>query len=262
MAGRGNGIIYKLNGLNCRPSAFIYKTADTIYKCANAALQLKALTGSGLSYQWQFNGTDITNAVTDSLLLQNPGLYQIKVSKLGCATVSRDSIWILDDPTVVTFNFGVDSLPIQSGTVQLNAQPAGGNFSGLGVTGNSFNPSIAGLGKHIITYSFTTANGCLKEVRDSIIIYTATGIKEILADEIEIYPNPSKDFLQISIKTSQVHLNTISIIDYNGKTIKKQIINSELKNLTIDLADISSGVYFVEIDTQSGKVPKRVVVSK
>ncbi len=262
MAGRGNGIIYKLNGINCRPTAHIYNTADTLYKCENIALQLKALTGSGLSYQWQINGTDISNANTDSLLLQNPGLYQLKVSKAGCGTISRDSVWVINDPTVVSFNIGIDSLALQSGAVQLNAQPTGGTFSGAGVTGTSFNPAVAGLGQHIITYIFTTSNNCLKEVRDTIVIFNTTGLNEIIANQIEIFPNPTKDFLKISAKTGQIHVNTISIIDYNGKTIKKQLINSELKNLIIDLAGISSGIYFVEIYTHSGVVRKRVVVSK
>lgn len=38
--------------------------------------------------------------------------------------------------------------------------PAGGTYSGAGVSGGSFNPSTAGAGNHTITYSYTDANGC------------------------------------------------------------------------------------------------------
>jgi len=36
----------------------------------------------------------------------------------------------------------------------------GGTWEGPGITGNNFNPSIAGLGAHIITYSFSDDVGC------------------------------------------------------------------------------------------------------
>lgn len=38
--------------------------------------------------------------------------------------------------------------------------PANGTFSGTGVTGDQFDPSVAGAGVHIITYTGTDANGC------------------------------------------------------------------------------------------------------
>ncbi len=38
--------------------------------------------------------------------------------------------------------------------------PAGGTYSGTGVSGGSFNPAVAGMGVHSITYSYTDGNGC------------------------------------------------------------------------------------------------------
>ena len=44
--------------------------------------------------------------------------------------------------------------------VVLTGTPAGGTFSGLGVSGNSFVPSVAGVGTIFITYEYTDQNGC------------------------------------------------------------------------------------------------------
>ena len=41
----------------------------------------------------------------------------------------------------------------------LTGTPAGGTFSGAGVTGSIFNPATAGNGSHTLTYSYTL-NGC------------------------------------------------------------------------------------------------------
>ncbi|MEE2953882.1 MAG: gliding motility-associated C-terminal domain-containing protein [Bacteroidota bacterium] len=51
--------------------------------------------------------------------------------------------------------------------IQLNLIPAGGILSGNGVVGNSFNPSIAGTGYHLISYSYGT--GTCEQVVDTIV---------------------------------------------------------------------------------------------
>ncbi len=71
-----------------------------------------------------------------------------------------------------TFTITVNALPVvtcpANSSVCLNAapftltggSPAGGTYSGTGVSGGIFNPATAGLGVKTITYSFTNANGC------------------------------------------------------------------------------------------------------
>jgi uncharacterized repeat protein (TIGR03803 family) len=38
--------------------------------------------------------------------------------------------------------------------------PLGGTYSGAGVSSGSFNPSVAGVGTHVITYTYNGGNGC------------------------------------------------------------------------------------------------------
>jgi hypothetical protein len=42
----------------------------------------------------------------------------------------------------------------------LTYSPLGGTFSGPGVTGNTFSPSVAGVGSHLITYMYEDENDC------------------------------------------------------------------------------------------------------
>jgi gliding motility-associated-like protein len=48
--------------------------------------------------------------------------------------------------------------------VQLSGNPSGGTFAGNGISGNSFDPALAGLGTHTITYSVSDGEGCTDEV--------------------------------------------------------------------------------------------------
>lgn len=55
----------------------------------------------------------------------------------------------------------VSPLCINSSPVSFVYAPIGGTFSGNGVVGNSFDPTVAGVGNHEIIYSVTFTNGCV-----------------------------------------------------------------------------------------------------
>ncbi len=59
---------------------------------------------------------------------------------------------------------------IISGPKSLSGTPAGGTFSGPGVSGNFFNPATAGTGTHTITYTYTNSNGCTNSASTSITV--------------------------------------------------------------------------------------------
>jgi len=48
--------------------------------------------------------------------------------------------------------------------------PTGGTYSGTGVSANTFDPSIAGVGTHSITYTYSDANSCADSVSVSITV--------------------------------------------------------------------------------------------
>ncbi|MCF8297277.1 MAG: hypothetical protein K9J13_07025, partial [Saprospiraceae bacterium] len=77
----------------------------------------------------------------------------------GCSNSDMQSVNVDNLPTVTIL--GLSSVYcVNSGLVTLTGSPAGGTFSGTGVSGNMFNPSVAGQGNHSITYSYNDGNGC------------------------------------------------------------------------------------------------------
>jgi PKD repeat protein len=67
----------------------------------------------------------------------------------------------------------VDTLCIDSNPVTLHAHDSGGQWSGDGVSGNTFDPGAAGAGDHIISYNITDGNGCSNS--DQITITVVPG---------------------------------------------------------------------------------------
>lgn len=70
------------------------------------------------------------------------------------------------------FSFGTDSVFCQSeGILTLIGSPAGGVFSGSGISGNSLDLSSLSAGIYPLTYTYTEANGCYTQNTTSFTVF-------------------------------------------------------------------------------------------
>ncbi|MBK9250078.1 MAG: serine hydrolase [Ignavibacteria bacterium] len=88
----------------------------------------------------------------------------------GCT--SSDSILLKVVPLPsVTFKESKTKLCIQSTPISLTGGlPSGGVYSGKGVENGIFNPTIAGLGTHILSYFYADTNGCARSDSTAISV--------------------------------------------------------------------------------------------
>ena len=112
-------------------------------------------------------GQGVTSGTTfDASTLSFPGNYSISYAYTdgnGCKDTASTSITVNAKPSMSFFAFGnrcEDAAPITLNS----ATPAGGTYSGPGVTGTSFNPTTAGPGTHRIKYTYTNTNSCTDSV--------------------------------------------------------------------------------------------------
>ena len=97
-------------------------------------------------------------------------------------------------------------------------------------------------------YSFTIAGD-----RNLVANFVSTESIEELATSFRIYPNPANDKLFI---VTEIEVNEVVVYDVYGR----QQVNKTTKQqggVVINVADLSSGVYFVMIKTDEGVVTKR-----
>jgi PKD repeat protein len=85
----------------------------------------------------------------------------------GCVGTTADTITVVNIPTA-NFSIAPDSVCINSNAINLIGSPAGGIFTGIGVTANNFNPTTAG--NQIITYTYTDNFACQAIVKDTIYV--------------------------------------------------------------------------------------------
>ena len=87
--------------------------------------------------------------------------YHLNITDaLGCSAKDSVRVSIVKPDTVRIIGLN-SKYCVAAGNVFLTGSPAGGTFSGAGVTGNVFQPSSVGIGNWCITYSYTNPlTGC------------------------------------------------------------------------------------------------------
>ena len=83
------------------------------------------------------------------------------------------------------------------------------------------------------------------------------GLSKINAAEINLYPNPTEDILNI-VLGNQV-IKQITIYDASGRQIKDWSTEQFKNQLTLDIKDLSKGIYFIKINTPQGIIRKSFV---
>jgi len=84
---------------------------------------------------------------------------------------------------------------------------------------------------------------------DVVTDYSVEVVNEIdlIENEISIFPNPTKDYININHPTS---ISTIKLITESGKTIYQKV-NSGSEQSRINISMYPAGIYFIQIDNYS-----------
>ncbi len=114
----------------------------------------------------------------------------------------------------------------------------------------------------IVEYKSISANEgniSLNPVSDSILVYQyKSGINPVYLNnaKITVYPNPAQN--NIYVNTENELITGITITDMMGKTIS-QLTNEGSVEMNIPVSALHSGIYFMDIRTQSGTYRTRFI---
>lgn len=95
---------------------------------------------------------------------------------------------------------------------------------------------------------------------------TVTGINGIapFLNNISVFPNPTSNILSIDLDMKLPLQTTIEMFDCHGRVVieKKIGLISKLNTVTLDLADVASGNYYIKISTELGAERKSIIVER
>ena len=86
----------------------------------------------------------------------------------GCTNSAQTTVTV--NPLPIVNVTTIQPLCVNGSPVNINVSPAGGTLSGPGVTGTTFNPTVAGVGTHTLAYNFTDANNCSNSTSIQVVV--------------------------------------------------------------------------------------------
>ncbi len=137
----------------------------------------------------------------------------------------------------------------------LNVYNSGGTLIGSG-TGSTAteNVSITNLAVGTYTVRVFGYNGANSPTCYTLNVAKTSAVffgEETNPSTYSVYPNPTKDKLAIS-SSNPDEIMKVEVMDLNGKVL---LTNELRSNATIDVSDISSGIYFVKIGSVNNEIP-------
>jgi hypothetical protein len=183
-----------------------------------------------------FYGKGVTGSYFDPETAEK-GIHKIGYiiqNKGGCETIVESTIEVktLYSPEI---EFApIDEMCFNEGTINLSNKVSHfvGTFSGPGVSGSTFNPAIANIGTHAITYSVGESS-CQRE----FIQY------------VTIYPQTDVEFSAIPMICQDREINLVNYIDQPGGIFSGVPMNEEGIVLT---ANLDIGNYIIDYEYTDG----------
>ena len=111
---------------------------------------------------------------------------------------------------------------------------------------------FAGQSNVLIKFEFTSGYGNNVYIDNINVTYSPTAVESVDESELSIFPNPVKDVLNINYDKA---ISQIDVFDVNGKLVK----TFTTVNGTINVSDLSDGVYMLNIQTEEGMMVKKIV---
>lgn len=111
-------------------------------------------------WTWDFGNGSIYNGQNPpARTYSSKGTYSARLTVTSaCGTDTKTAYITVDQPVVVPGTYG--PVCVSSSNITLGGSPGGGTWFGDGVSGNIFNPVVAGTGNHVLTYRYTSGSSC------------------------------------------------------------------------------------------------------
>jgi len=206
--------------------------------------------GEGAVYVFERNGsgnwiqqTKITADVPEASSKFGSSItYDMDLLFIGA---SRKTITNENEGQVYVF---LNNEGVWSQVQELNSNTSGDDYFGKAIA--SFGESVfVGIPKNTET-SGNDKKGIVYEY-----FINPISVKNIDNHNVLIYPNPAKDYINISLKSE---IGLLKILDISGKLIIKKQINSS--ETSINISNLKSGIYFIEMSSGKNDLIIKLIV--
>lgn len=143
---------------------------------------------------------------------------------------------------------GTGTTPLANASMQYDGRTTILTASGAVVAGSTYHLKfvIGNVSDNLYDSAMFLLQGSLR---------SATLHSDSFATElVNLFPNPARDFIQFS---SKINLNRVQFYDLQGRMLKQIAVQNETR---IDISELQSGTYIVELVTTEGQINRQKLV--
>lgn len=217
--------------------------------CEGESVMLSA-NENAASWLWLLNGEVYSTA--SAVEASDNGFYELTITNdSGCTATNQQfvNVSVLNPPTVVLQNESLTASECDFYQWYLNNQII------EGATAQVYTPSQNGVYTLVITNNL----GCTA----SSVPFELTTVSANTPEswrEIDIYPNPVSDLLQIDLNNDFIGTLQIEVFNASGQQLRSLDILPGMNNtVSLDLSTLSTGLYFVKLTNEEGSLVEKVL---
>jgi hypothetical protein len=224
--------------------------ADSITMCDGEVIEVSAFPVSGVTYQWLMDGALSTDSINPTYSTGIAGFYSVITSN-SCGSDTSDVLHVVVNP--------LPPAPVitTSGSFLISS-PSGGIYqwylNGTEIPGET-NDSLIVLENGNYTVVVTNAFDCSSE--SVIFEVDDVSLNENSLDLISVFPNPSSGQFTIRARAA----GAIVVSTFDGRIVQSEKLNAN-SEMSIDLSEYSSAVYFIRYSCEDGEITLRTVLGK
>lgn len=256
----GNTLV-EINPIPAAPGITTLPTNGIL--CTGDSLMLFAAFSTGADYEWTGPagfGTGIQNPVIRNINIAQSGDYKVKMTKKGCTSPeSTTSITVNPTPQTSSIlgpdsvrNFETHTYTIQGDVGSIFNWVAVGGTQQSGGTTNTITIAWGASTNGIVRARETNTFGCRGELKQlNVNVRNTTSLSEAVMPAVAFYPNPASE--KLTIQLSEKYNETINLHVFNilGQLVYQDQINGGAIEKTLNTTALTSGIYFVQLNSGS-----------
>jgi|GEM_PF-695611 len=230
-------------------------TINITYGTVNPTVTWAPVTGLFTDAAATVPYTAGTNALSVYAKPTGTTTYTVTATGAGpCTRTANVTVTVNPLPTV-TIGSLPDTVCISDQIVPLSGTPAGGVWSGIGVSGNNFIPPATAVGTYTLRYTYNNQFNCSASATRSIAVKDCPErYNQLRDDAVILWPNPSNGQFNIRINSVLYDWLSVRVYTATGELVGRK----DLSGLTFgrvipfDYSHLAGGVYFVQFYYKNG----------
>jgi gliding motility-associated-like protein len=167
-----------------QPTVSLTATSQIENRCEGDSVLLNASNTKGFIYEWKKDNQRFDSTLRANKYIKTSGIYTVSITDSNkCVANSLNiSITFYAKPTISLDSISPICLSEKPVPIPINYTPRGGILSGEGIKGQTFDPVVAGLGRHTITYTYKGVVECQNATIKRVISVNKSPHTDLIKD--------------------------------------------------------------------------------